>query len=279
MLLAMRMRTQPVTQHDDLSDFALDHFTDEGETGPVHRAGEGPGVVVISEVPGITPYVADFARRVVDAGFTVAMPDIMGRAGKPQNPLYMGQVIAKACVSREFAVFAGRGTSPIVTWLRALARDLHEQCGGPGVGAIGMCLTGNFALAMAVDPQMMAPVLSQPSLPVGPVGRRQLHISDEDLATVRRRVREEGLEVMGLRFKRDPLCPGRRFDRLEEELGDGFIRVELDPADANPRGRPLPPHSVVTTDCTDVEGEPTHQALEQVLDLFRRRLAPAVEDR
>ncbi len=271
----MRMRTEKVTEHDALDDFTLDHFTHDGETGPVYRGGEGPGVVVISEVPGITPYVADFARRVIDAGFTVAMPDIMGRAGKPESPPYMGQVIAKVCVSREFAVFAARGTSPIVHWLRALARDLHERCGGPGVGAIGMCLTGNFALAMSVDPQMMAPVLSQPALPFQPTQRRSLHISDEDLAVVKGRVRNEGLEVLGLRFTRDPLCPGARFDRLQEELGDGFIRVEIDSADRNTRGRPIPAHSVVTTDCIDEDGEPTQAALERVLDLFRRKLNPA----
>lgn len=268
----MRMRTDRVAEPDDLHDFARDHFTARGATRTVYRAGEGPGVVVISEVPGITPYVADFARRVVDAGFTVAMPDIMGTAGRPQSPAYMGAVIARACVSREFAVFAARRTSPIVVWLRALARDLHARCGGPGVGAIGMCLTGNFALAMAVDPEMMAPVLSQPSLPVLPHQRRALHVADADLATVRQRVRDEGLEVLGLRFRRDRLCPGARFDRLEDELGDGFVRVDLDPADANPRGRPMPPHSVVTTGCIDREGEPTHAALQQVLALFRRKL-------
>ncbi len=271
----MRMRTEPATEHDPLDDFALDRFTHDGETRAVHRAGTGPGVVVISEVPGITPYVADFARRVVDAGFTVAMPDIMGTAGRPQTLPYMGAVIARACVSREFAVFAGGGSSPIVTWLRALARDLHARCGGPGVGAIGMCLTGNFALAMAVDDELLAPVLSQPSLPVLPHQRRELHISDEDLAVVRRRCEQDGLEVLGLRFRRDPLCPGARFDRLSQELGDAFVRVELDPASANPRGRPNPPHSVVTTDCIDADGEPTQAALEQVLDLFRRRLATA----
>lgn len=273
--MTQRMRTEKITEADPLDDFELHRFTHNGDTRPVYRKGEGPGIVVISEVPGITPYVADFARRVVDAGFTVAMPDILGKAGKPQSKTYQARVLASACISREFSVLAGRGTSPIVTWLRGLARDLHERCGGPGVGAIGMCLTGNFALAMAVDPELLAPVLSQPSLPLLPHQRSELHISDEDLAEVKRRVADEGLQVMGLRFRRDAACPGARFDRLQDELGDGFIRVELDPGDANPRGRPMPPHSVVTTDCIDADGEPTHAALQQVLDLFRRRLTPA----
>ncbi len=268
----MAMRTDAITHDDALDDFTCGDFTSGGETGPVFRKGTGPGVVVISEVPGITPYVADFARRVVDDGFTVAMPDIMGRAGQAQTLPYMGAVIAKACVTREFSVFAARESSPITVWLRALARDLHDRCGGPGVGAIGMCLTGNFALAMAVDDAMLAPVLSQPSLPILPHQRRELHVSDEDLARVRQRTVDDGLEVLGLRFKRDPACPGARFERLSEELGDAFIRIELEPSSANPRGRPVPPHSVVTTDCIDREGEPTHAALQRVLQLFHDKL-------
>ena len=56
-------------------------------------------------------------------------------------------------------------TSPIIAWLRALARNLHADVGGPGVGAVGMCFAGGFALGMMVDDIMVAPVLSQPSLP------------------------------------------------------------------------------------------------------------------
>lgn len=271
----MAMRTEKVTEWDRLEDFELDHFTFEGETGPVYRAGEGPGVVVISEIPGITPYVADFARRVIEAGFTVAMPDIIGKAGKPSSQAYQARSGIEACISRMFNVWAANKSSPIITWLRALARDLHAQCGGAGVGAIGMCLTGNFALAMAVDDELMAPVLSQPSLPFNPLERNGLHITPSDLARVKQRVADDGLEVLGLRFAGDPMCPGGRFDRLQEELGDGFIRVEIPNASRNPRGGPIPPHSVVTTDCIDRPGEPTHEALERVLQLFRDKLVVA----
>lgn len=268
----MAMRTRGVSQWDDLDDFDRDSFTFEGSTKDVFRKGSGPGVVVITEIPGITPYVADFARRVVDDGFTVAMPDIIGTPGKPPGMAYMAQSGIQACISREFQVWAANASSPIIVWLRALARDLHERCGGPGVGAIGMCLTGNFALAMSVDDELLAPVLSQPSLPLGGLNRSGMHISPEDLQTVKRRTQQDGLEVIGLRFRQDPLCAKSKFDRLERELGDAFIRVELENADANPRGRPIPPHSVLTTDCIDEPGQKTQQALEQVLDLFHRKL-------
>ncbi len=71
---------------DPLDDFDRDTFTSRGVTHPVYRKGSGPGVVVVTEVPGITPQVADFARRVVDDGFTVAMPDLFGDAGRPMAP-------------------------------------------------------------------------------------------------------------------------------------------------------------------------------------------------
>lgn len=259
---------------DDLQDFALDTFTWRGTTHPVYRKGSGPGVVVISEVPGITPQVAGFARRVVDEGFTVAMPELFGTAGKPLSLPYMGATLARVCVSREFTLLAKGRPSPVTTWLRALGRDLHERVGGPGIGAVGMCLTGGFALAMAVDPILLAPVLSQPSLPFAwtPAHARDLGIGESDLAVVRQRCEQEDLCVMGLRFRGDVLAPGARFERLAEELGDHFVGIELDPADANPTNRPVPPHSVLTTDLIDEPGEPTYQARERVLALFRDRL-------
>ena len=76
----------------------------------------------------------------------------------------------QVCISKEFSTWALNRTSPVITWLRALARDLHAQAGGPGVGAVGMCFSGGFALAMAVDDEMLAPVLSQPSMPF-PLGK------------------------------------------------------------------------------------------------------------
>ena len=169
-----------------LDKFTPTTFTHNGETKTVYRAGTGPGVVVMSEMPGITPKVAAFAERVVDAGFTVAMPVLFGTPGKEVGVVYTMKSMSTGCISREFTTWALNRTSPVIDWLRALARDLHEQCGGPGVGAIGMCFTGGFALAMAVDDDMLAPVLSQPSLPFpgGKARKRALGLSDADLAKV-----------------------------------------------------------------------------------------------
>jgi dienelactone hydrolase len=159
-------------------------------------------------------------------------------------------------------------------WLRALAKAEHERCGGPGVGAVGMCLTGGFALAMAVDPTVVAPVLSQPSLPFALSKRHKadVGITAEDLATVVKRTRDEGLRTIGLRFTGDKLVPAERFETLRRALGDGFIAVEIDSSEGNPHGFKKTAHSVLTEELSDEPGHPTNDALELVLDHFRTRL-------
>jgi dienelactone hydrolase len=259
-----------------LEGFTTSDFTADGVTHPVHRGGAGPGVVIIHEIPGITPEVAGFAQRIVAAGYSVALPELFGTRGKPVSGGYLAGQMLRACISREFHVLASRSSSPITRWLRELCRSLHEELGGPGVGALGMCLTGNFALSLMVDPWVMAPVLSQPSLPFpfGAERRRALHLSDGDLEIVKRRVREEGQCVLGLRFTNDATCPGERFERLREELGEGFEGIEIDSSPGNAFDIPGTAHSVVTNDLVDEDGHPTRAALDRVLAFFAERLQP-----
>jgi dienelactone hydrolase len=226
------------------------------------------------EIPGITPEVARFARRVADEGFAVYLAHLFGVPGKPLSVAYGIQQMVRACVSREFAVLAAGRSSPITDWLRALCRHAHAERGGPGVGAIGMCLTGNFALALMVDASVMAPVLSQPSLPfpVSRAHRASVHLSPAELEAVKKRVRE-GCPVLGMRFTGDPLVPRQRFETLRRELGDGFEAIEIDSSPGNPYGIPRSAHSVVTKDLVDEAGHPTRAALERVLAFFRERLS------
>lgn len=258
-----------------LDGFESFGFTHEGARRDVYTRGEGPGVVVMHEVPGITPEVAGFAKRVADEGFTVFVPHMFGKPGQPMTPGYaLGQIV-QCCISREFHVLAERGSSPITSWLRALCREAHQRCGGPGVGAIGMCMTGNFALSLMVDESVMAPVLSQPSLPFGLTGAKKaaLHLSDEDLAVVKKRA-ASGCGVLGMRFTADPMVPAERFDSLRRELGDGFEAIEIDSTPGNAHGIARSAHSVVTNDLVDQEGHPTREALDRVLALFHERLKP-----
>lgn len=266
---------------DNLADFEQTEFTHDGKTRAVYRKGSGPAVIVIAEMPGITPKVLAFARQVADIGCTVVLPHLFGTPGRDPNgsPLSAVKTLASsmipACISKEFVTLATGRTSPVIGWLRALARAEHARCGGPGVGAVGMCFTGGYALAMATDDVLLAPVLSQPSMPAGltKAQRRSIDISPADLEIVKGRC-ARGLTVLGLRFDSDKLVPAERFDFLREQLGDAFIAVELTDADANPEAM-MPPHSVLTEHLIDEPGQPTRAALDQVLDLFRRRLLPA----
>jgi dienelactone hydrolase len=256
-----------------LDGFEIESFSEDGAQRDVYVRGSGPGVVVMHEVPGITPQVAAFARRVADQGFTVFMPQLFGTPNKPLGSLYGLRSMAHCCIRREWATLGARRSSPITRWLRALCRHAHARCGGPGVGAIGMCMTGNFALALMVDEVVMAPVLSQPSLPMGSTraAREALHVSDADLAVIKRRARE-GCPVLGLRFTHDPLVPAARFERLRRELGDAFEGIEIDSGPGNPHGISRMAHSVVTTHLVDREGHPTQAALHRVLGFFEERL-------
>ena len=233
-------------------------FTAAGYTRDVYRRGTGPGVVIVHEIPGITPKVTQFANEVVDAGFTVLMPSLVGTPGKQVSGGYLAGSMAKVCISKEFSNLAMNQTSPIIGYLRALARNLHQELGGPGVGALGMCFSGGFALAMMVDDIMIAPVLSQPSMPF-PLGRARgadLNLSPDDRLVVARRA-AEGCQVLGLRFK-DDWAVGTRFDSLRQLLGDSFIAIELPSAKKTD-------HSVLTEQRDD-------PSVGRVIDFFRAKL-------
>lgn len=227
----------------------------DGRTHPTWRRGSGPGVVLIHEMPGMTPEVIGFANEVVESGFTVVMPQLFGTPEAPRTLTETIRTAARVCVSSEFTKLAIGVTTPVAGWLRSLAGELHAELGGPGVGALGMCFTGGFALAMMVDESVAAPVVSQPSTPFPVDARRRadLNLSPADTAKVVDRVRG-GCPVLGLRYAGDP-ATGTRFDTLTELLGDGFLRVEFD-------GKG---HSVLTNDRQD-------EGVRRVLEFFGERL-------
>ena len=197
-------------------------------THPTYRKGSGPGVVLIHEIPSLTPEVIAFAEEVVASGFTVVMPHLFGIPERAASPGNVASAVRQVCVSAELTKLRTGVTTPVAGWLRSLARELHAELGGPGVGAVGMCFTGGFALAMMVDDSVAAPVVAQPSAPFA-IGRRRasdLNLTPEDLETVKERA-AAGCQVLGLRYRQDPAV-GKRFEVLTRELGENFIRVEFE---------------------------------------------------
>lgn len=257
-----------------LQDYAKSEFSDGRWTRDVYRRGSGPAVIVIHEMPGLHPLVIRFADRVAAAGLSVFMPSLFGVAGKPATPAYaFGEIVKAICIRREFNMWSGGESSPIVDWLRALARQVHGECGGKGVGAVGMCFTGGFALAMMTEPSVVAPVLSQPSMPVTLfAGKDAIDISPQEIACARRRFAQEDLSMIGLRFKGDKLVPDARFAAYRAHFGERFEAIEIDDADSEPG--PVSAHSVLTVNLQDRAGTPTKRAEERVIAFFRQRLAP-----
>lgn len=248
--------------------------TYDGVTRDVWQGGTGPAVIVIHEIPGLHPGVVAFARRLVDAGFTAVMPSLFGTPGREVSGRYVMSQLARVCVSREFHVLALGKTSPIVGWLRQVAATAHAACGGPGVGAVGMCFTGGFALAMAVDDTMIAPVLSQPANPVaaGAARASSIDMSPADFACVKERTVNDGLCALGLRFTGDKAVPDARFAMLRRELGGAFTAIEIDSSPGNAYGIKPDAHSMLTVELVDEPGHPTRDALDAVLDFYRARL-------
>jgi dienelactone hydrolase len=264
-------------EDDPLEDFDPRRITLDGVTKVVHVAGTGPAIIVMAEMPGISPHVARFSRWVRDAGFTVYLPSLFGRDGAVPTVEEGVAVLERACVSAEFRAFATHESSPVTAWLRSLARRAHEACGGPGVGAIGMCFTWNFALTMMLEPSVLAPVLAQPSLPFDdPAG---IEMAPEELVAVGRRLEREDLTVLAFRFAGDRHCRAERFAAYAEALGDRFVARELPDSAANPVSPPFfeqvvaSPHSVVTAHLIDEAGQPTIAARDEIVSYFRHRLA------
>ncbi len=241
-----------------LAGWTLGEFAAADMTFPTYRRGEGPAVIVIHEIPGITPLVTKFANDVVDRGFTVVMPSLVGTPTKAPSNLYLLQSTLKVCIAKEFTTMAMNKTSPIIAWLRALARNVHAEVGGPGVGAVGMCFSGGFALGMMVDDLMVAPVLAQPSLPfsVGKARGADLNLSPDDEAAVIERA-QHGCQVLGLRFTDDTFV-GDRFSTLTEKLGDAFIAIQLP--------------SNKKTDHSTLTEQRDEESANRVLDFFAEKL-------
>jgi dienelactone hydrolase len=267
-----------MNQQDLLEDFQRREIALDSIAKVVHVAGTGPAVIVMAEMPGISPQVARFSRWVRDAGFTVYMPSLFGRDGAVPEIEEGKAVMQRACVSAEFRAFAANASSPVTQWLRSLARLAHEECGGPGVGAIGMCFTGNFALTMMLEQSVLAPVLCQPALPLDdPAG---IESAPGELAAIRRRLERDDLSVLAFRFEGDRFCKAQRFAAYSAALGDRFIARVL-PDSAARRDALAPffehlvasPHSVVTAHLIDEAGQPTIAARDEILAFFTSRLA------
>ena len=267
-----------MTQHGPptatLDGWARSPFAAAGLSHDCFEKGSGPGVVLIPEIPGITPEVLGLAEHLVERGFTVVVPSPFGEPGRAASVGYMVPVVARLCVSAEFRALALDSRRPITAYLRAVAADLAARTPGSGVGVIGMCFSGGFALAAAVDDSVLAAVASQPAAPF-PVGARRRAdpgMSAAEFERVAERAASGELCAIGLRFSEDKGSPVARFRTLKERLGDAFEVITLDSSAGNPSGFRPSAHSVLTTELREAPGHPALLARERVVEFLRERL-------
>jgi dienelactone hydrolase len=268
-----------VTAPAEVGGFARADVPD-GTPWPVYRRGDGPPVVLLHEVFGVTATVLQFGRHLADSGFTVWLPALAGPVPS-QGKLGQLRTVAAICVSREIHVFATGRTSPVVEPLRALARHAATVAGTRGAGVVGMCLTGGFALAMAADENVLAAVASQPSLPyasrVTPWCARDLGLSPADVDCLVARLASGATEVYVTRFSADRISPAARLATLTATLGDTGVTIDPIPSEkGNAFGFDPHEHAVLTVAPTRYLTGATHDRLaetsERVIAFLHRRL-------
>jgi len=246
-------------------------FSAQGTARPVFFRGDGPGVVILHELPGMTRACLELGSRIAAAGYAAHLPLLFG---EPEQDASRRSLI-EICIRREFRLLASRGSSPITDWLRALCREVHVRSGGPGVGLIGLCLTGGFAVSLMADESVLAPVASEPALPILAFTRERkaaLGVADQELDQAADRSAREGVPLLGLRFERDGLCPRERFDTLAARFGSRFERFEIAATEYDRWGIGAKAHAVLTRDFVDRKGHPTREALDRVLALLEKQL-------
>src|SRR3954468_17817518 len=102
-------------------------FTGAGVTYDCFEKGSGPGVVLIPEIPGMTPEVLGLADHLVDEGFTVVVPSPFGSPEKQPTVGYTLRTLSRVCVSAEFRAFAVNARRPFTDYIRAVAVDLAAR--------------------------------------------------------------------------------------------------------------------------------------------------------
>jgi dienelactone hydrolase len=254
----------------DLTAFDARERTYFGKTRVVYTIGtEGPPVLLMHEIPGITPDVLRLAKLIADAGFRVALPSLFGTDGKAADLVYTASVAAKLCIDREFAIFAADQSSAAVDWLRELCKDWAREIGAPYIGAVGLCLTGGFALALTVGTNgiVIRPVMSEPALPIYlPLSRNvaAMHLT----AAERAELANSRPPCVGLRFSNDSLCRNERFQSYQALLGDAFTPTVINSPDPM-HAIKAAAHSVLTTELSDTPGHPTELTLRCVFQFLR----------
>lgn len=252
-------------------DFGKEFTLSDPSTNIKHNvitAGDGPAVILMHEITGMTPLFLNLARRIVEAGYRVYLPHFFGPLDK--RDCTAGILF---CLRHEFKVFSSHGNSPIASWLHLLCERANSECGERGVGVIGLCLTANTVMSAMVHPTVRIGVMCEPALPF--LNARALGISDDTISKVKPKALV--YPMLAYRFTTDRKCPPERFQTLRDTFKQGVRTYEI-PTETEPWLIPKNSHSVLTGGYPG-ETDPNHpvqHALDQILaELCRRLRAPS----
>jgi len=174
----------------------------------------GPGVLLLHELMGLTDDTFDLAARISEEGFTVALPHLFGPAGGKGSLAAGAAGLFDRCIRSQMSILAGSQPRKGTAWLAAAAEWLDERTDSPnGIGVIGMCATGAYAMAAVLDPKVGAVVASQAAGPAFQPGSWGIPGGDGQL-------RETTKGVMALRFRQDCRSASRRVELLPQLMGE-----------------------------------------------------------
>jgi dienelactone hydrolase len=255
---------------DCVAEYSVDRFRHGGRDYPIYRAGDGPPVLILHELLGLSDETLRLGRSLVAAGFRVVIPEFLPGKG---SKLFMLPNFALICIRRQFKLWARNESGPFLDFARALCQE--EAKDSRGIGVIGMCLTGGFALSSVADDdgKLKVPVICEPSLPFGfGASQSALQMSPEMIAQVKQRMRADNVTGIACRFSEDWKSPCQRMERLRSEFGDLLSYHVIDSAEGNANGQNAKAHSVLTENYIDHPGTGTRQVFDDMISLFQRHL-------
>lgn len=230
-------------------------------THDVYTIGDGGKIVVIiQELPGIGQETLSLADKFVHQGYTVVLPHLFGPIGRTT---VLGNIIQVLCMRREFSLFAKNESSPVVDFLSQLCSSLKAKYKVKGVAVIGMCLTGNFAISLMANEDVLAGFASQPSMPL--FYQKSMHMSPDDIKYIKKNIDNVGPMHCG-RFELDSLCTHSKMEVMDETFNqDDKKRIIFHELLGNG-------HAILTLDFRDKKGHPTYQILNEIFEYFNEQL-------
>ena len=242
------------------------HDTSYSFTAPLDGGGEAthtvfvkgsgkegaPPILILQELPGIGAETDALADRLIDAGFSVYLPHLLGPLGRANRLTTALNTARLLCIRREFNIFLHGRQSPVAAWIRALCEDIAARSGSARIGVIGMCLTGSFAIPLMAEASVMGAVASQPALPIR--HHDTLHMSATEVTSACHAMQFKG-PALAMRYEGDKIASAAHMQALKGAFGE-HLDVREFPGNA---------HSLLTLDFSEA-------AYAAMQDYFSERL-------